>query len=175
MSGSFKAFYEATAEGTFRAAYRSAGSRAVAEDATHEAYAVMLAKWPERENHVLRANQKYVIGIALHKVLDWFRRADRFDALSDEADRPAADGAQECLVDYLLLYEEVRQVLMSSPMVSRTVGILYFLEGFTPKEVADALDMAPSTVRTHVHRLRGRLRSLVERLGWLDERRYRDA
>lgn len=175
MNGSFKAFYEATAKRTFATAYRVAGNRAVAEDATHEAYTVMLAKWPEREHCALSANQQYVIGIAVHKVLDWYRRADRFEPMSDEDDRPAADGAHEHLVDYLLLYKEVRQVLESRPVVSRTVGILYFLEGFTPKEVADALGLAPSTVRTHVYRLRERLRSLVDCLGWLDERRCRDA
>lgn len=175
MIDSFEQFYLASADRTYKAAWRRARNDDIAKEATDEAYAVMLDQWDKRQQVCRSKNQAYVIGIALHKVVDWFRWAERFVPLSDEDDRGAEDEGYDHLLDHLSLTEEVRRVLAGRSVVSEQVGILYFLEGCTPSEIAEVLGMAPSTVRTHVQRLREVLRSsLLERMGWLDGRRYRD-
>jgi RNA polymerase sigma factor (sigma-70 family) len=169
VTDSFDEFYVATAQKTFATALLAAsGDPEVAREATDEAYAVMAKRWSERCHRTLSDNQSYVIGIALNKVADWFRRNERFVPLPDDDDLPAVVD----VVDELTLYKEVRRILEDCSPVARSVGILYFLEEFQPVEIAEALDMDPSTVRTHLQRLRERLRPLIER--WLDEGRDGD-
>lgn len=167
-------FYLMTVERTLAIARRVAGDLHVARDATHDAYVVMLDRWAERRNCSLADNQRYVIGIAVKKVADWYRARRRFVPLPEDDDPPTADHVLDDVLDQLSLFKEVRRFLESRPLVSRTVGILYFLEGFTQAEIAPIIGIDASTVRTHVHRLRKRLRPMVERIRRLDEGGDRD-
>jgi len=132
----------------------------------------MLCQWPTRRTKPISENGSYVVGIALNKVADWFRAHRRFVPLPDEEDLPPTDDADDDVVGRPSVLKEVRRVLEGCAPVSRMVGILFFLDDFTPQQIAEVLDMNPSTVRTHVARLRQRLRPLVTR--WLDEGRDRN-
>ncbi|OLF15042.1 RNA polymerase sigma factor [Actinophytocola xanthii] len=171
MTDSVEDFYLSTAERTFAAARRVSGNLHVARDATHDAYVVMLDRWAERMNCSLADNQRYVIGIAVKKVADWYRAHGRFVALPEDDDPPAVDHSYDDVLDQLSLCKEVRRFLEDRPVVSRTVGILYFLEDFPQAEIAEIIGIDASTVRTHVYRLRKQLRPMVERISKLDERR----
>jgi RNA polymerase sigma factor (sigma-70 family) len=118
----------------------------------------MLCQWSMRRTESTYANRSYVVGIVMNKVADWYRAHRRFVPLPDEEDLPPSDDAYDDVIDRQSVFKEVRRVLESCAAVSRMVGILYFLHDFTPARIAELLDMNPSTVRTHVARLRKRLR-----------------
>ena len=157
-------FYLATVDRTLATAYRIAGDRDIALDATQDAYVVMVARWRERRGRSLRDNQRYVIGIAVNKIADWYRNNGRLVLIDDEDDRPINEDGYEQILDQLVLFKAVRHLLESQPVGKRAVGVLYFLDEFDYTEIATILDITPSTVRTQVQRLRAQLRPLVHRI-----------
>lgn len=73
----FTDFYKTTAQRTFGTAYRAAGGdKEVADDATQEAYVVMLKRWLDNKKPEGDVG-RYVVGIAVHKVADFYRSCDR--------------------------------------------------------------------------------------------------
>jgi RNA polymerase sigma factor (sigma-70 family) len=165
---SFEHFYVATVKRTLAAAHRVAGDHDVAQDATQDAYVVMVGCWCDRRRRTLQENQRYVVGIAIKKVADWYRRNGRLLALDDESDRPVEDDGYEHILDQLTVFKAVRHLVEGQPIGMRAVGLLYFFEEFEYGEIADLLGISSSTVRTQVQRLRARLRPLVNRIAELD-------
>jgi RNA polymerase sigma-70 factor (ECF subfamily) len=51
---------------------------------------------------------------------------------------------------------------MSLPDRQRAVATLYYVEDLSVAEIAEALDIAPGTVRFHLSEAREQLRSLLE-------------
>jgi RNA polymerase sigma-70 factor (ECF subfamily) len=87
--------------------------------------------------------------LRLHAALD--------DNVKDET--PAPDE----LIDYLELVARVDLELESLPDMQRACFRLCVLEGFSSRDVAEALGVSDRTVRTHVHRARKTIRKAVLR------------
>lgn len=169
-SDDFASFYRATAPQTFRAACRmAAGDQHVARDATQEAYVAMLRLWPKRRGMPLDDNRRYVIGIASKKVADWYRLSDNQNTgLADEFDLSTEDvGFAEVLDEHSVL-SATRRLIDGQPSRRRVVAVLFFLEGWRYREIAAALGISESTVRTHVERLRNLLKPLIDQIRELD-------
>jgi RNA polymerase sigma factor (sigma-70 family) len=152
----FITFYKATFHQTFGTVYRAAGGDTeVAHDATQEAYVAMLKLW--------RNNQKpegdvcrYVVGIAVHKVADFYRSTRRNVTWEEEHDFGSYDPGYAEVLGTMTILSVVRDFLDHQPLRRRAVGVLYFLEGFGYSEIAEALGMECTTARTHVQRCRDR-------------------
>lgn len=161
----FTDFYKSTVYRTFRTAYQAAGGdKDVAHDATQEAYIVMLKRW--RDNKKPEGDAcRYVVGIAVRKVADFYRsRLRDCCAPFDEEDDPGChETGYASLLDTITVLPVVLAVLKRAPRQQREVGVLYFLEEFDYPEIAETLGIAGTTVRTHVHRLRKKLRPLIDR------------
>jgi RNA polymerase sigma factor (sigma-70 family) len=141
----------------------------MASDATQEAYLAMLGQWQRRCARSMVDNQRYVIGIAMHKLADAYRIRGREKELDVENETAAVDDGQiGRLVDRFTLEQAVRNVIAAQPRRRRLVAVLFFLEDHSYDQVAAILDMAPSTVRTHVDRLRRQLRPYLERMAEID-------
>ena len=86
-------FYGTTFQKTFGTAYRAAGGDTqLAYDATQEAYVAMLQFWRDNrrpEGDVCR----YIVGIAVHKVIDFYRARDR-DVPLEEPRNPLCRSAR---------------------------------------------------------------------------------
>jgi RNA polymerase sigma-70 factor (ECF subfamily) len=162
-------FYKKTVRQTFGTAYRAAGGDAyVAQEATQEAYLVMLKLWRDNKKPE-KGLCRYVVGIAVHKVTDYYRARDRNVELNDQHDcgRPETGYAEA--LGTLTVLQAVRDFLDRQPPQRRAVGVLYFLQEFDYSEIAETLAMSRSTARTHVQRLRKALQPLIDR-STLDDR-----
>jgi len=165
---SFDDFYMATAQRTFDLVRRAAaGDRHLAEDATQDAYLIMLAAWGARESRSLDDNARYVIGIAMNRLMSAYRKRNRITDLDDHAEHAITDPRIEQLIDEISTLQAVREVLRAQPTRRRMVGVLYFLDDRGPGEIADLLGISPSTVRTQVERLRRLLQPFVDRIAEL--------
>jgi RNA polymerase sigma factor (sigma-70 family) len=159
-------FYKTTVHWTFGTAYRAAGGdKDVAHDATQEAYVVMLKRWLDNkkpEGDVCR----YVVWIAVRKVADFYRsrKRDRCVTLEEEHDWGCDETSYAAVLDTMTVLPVVRDFLDRQPPRRRALGVLYFLEEFDYAEIAEALDMSPTVLRTHVQRLREKLRPLIDRI-----------
>lgn len=161
--GNFKAFYKATAHNTFNIAWRvTAGDEHVAKDATQDAYFVMFLRWKERRCRSFDDNSRYVVGIAVRKVADWYRCQRRLTGLDDEHDWGTEDPRFDDVLDELSVLQAARDLIARQPVQRRAVGLLFFLQHCHYAEIAEALGITQSTVRTHVQRLRVQLRPLVD-------------
>jgi RNA polymerase sigma factor (sigma-70 family) len=161
----FAEFYSATVTWVLGLARRTAaGDHDLAWDATQEAYARMLERWPDRRRRCLADNRRYTSAIAVNLVVDAYRRHGRSDELDDAHDRGLEDSGFAAVLDELALLGAVRDFLHRQPARRRAVGVLYLIEGLQTAEVAGALGMTESTVRTHVERLRVLLKPYVDRI-----------
>lgn len=158
----FVDFYKTTVRQTFGTAYRAAGRDThVAHDATQEAYLVMLKLWLDNrkpEGDVGR----YVVGIAVRKVADYYRSRDRCVAWEEEHDCGRHETGYAEVLDAMTLLQAVRDFLDSQPSRRRAVGVLCFLAESDYSEIAETLGMSCSTARTHVQRLREALQPLID-------------
>jgi RNA polymerase sigma factor (sigma-70 family) len=161
----FDEFYKATAQRTFHAACRVArGDIEVAKDATQEAYLTMLRIWAANGESI-QDSARYVVGVAVNKVVDHYRRQARYEALTDEDPPQEDDTAFEQVVSRIAVIDMIRKFLDSQAPRQRAVGVLYFLEGFSYAEICAALEgISQSTARTHVQRLRLKLIPIVRRI-----------
>lgn len=165
----FEAFYRDTCSRTFRAAYRmSAGNQHLACDVVQDAYLAMLRRWPDRRERLFEANRRYVLGIVSKKIVDWYRARDNNCSGLDDVDCQADEPTPADMLGEWAVLNGVRNLLEGQPVQRRAVGMLFFLEDWEPREIATALDMDASTVRTHIHRLRGLLKPLIHRMNDLD-------
>lgn len=163
--GDFEAFYCETVQRTSHLVRRAvAGDYHASGDLVQESYVEMWRRWPERRTYNHTDNRRYVAGIAMHKVADWYRERGRFTELLPQHERGAEDPAIDSVLDRASLMRCVRDLIDRQPPRRRLVAVLFFIEGFPADEIAPILDLKPSTVRTHVQRLRELLKPYVTRL-----------
>lgn len=155
-------FYRATAARTFGAARRMAGGdEHLARDAMQEAYLAMWRCWEEWTARSLRDAGRYVVKIAVRKVADAYRRKTDLAWPDDYEPTDHESGYEEVLGQPL--FDAVLELIDRQPVRRRAVAVLFFLEDFTCAEIAEALDIAASTVRTHIERTRELMKPLVDR------------
>lgn len=159
----FAAFYRSTSARTFASALRAAaGDPEAAHESTQEAYVVMWERWHERCSRSVKDNGRYVVGIAVRKVADWHRQRIRLVALTEDEDASGEDIGFTDVLDQMSVLRAVRELIASQPNRRREVGVLFFLEDFSYKEIAETLAITESTVRTHIERLRLLLKPLLD-------------
>lgn len=162
-SSSFSDFYARTWPHTVAAAWRAtSGDIHVAHDATQDAYVVMFRLWPDRQCRSFEESGRYVTAIAVKKVADWYRKHAKVVGLDEDFDGIVEEPGFGAILEEMSILDAVRKVIREQPAQRRAVAVLCFLEDFTYAETAAALDISPSTVRTHVRRIRTRLRPLAE-------------
>jgi RNA polymerase sigma factor (sigma-70 family) len=142
-------------------AVRSLGDPAEAEDVTQK---VFIAAWRGREG--FRPDRArlpaWIVGICRHILADTHEARARTRRVEDAV---AADSAllartnpaddSDAVVDRMLLGEELRKLPAEPQQVMR----LAFYDDLTHLEIADALGLPLGTVKSHIRRSLGRLRS----------------
>jgi len=134
----------------------------------------MLGIWATRKWHDRVANRQYTVVIARNLVFDWFRSNRRIMALDDLEEQVADEPVLDDVLDRMALGRAVRAFLDRQPIGRRVVGILYFLEEWSYREIATKLAIEESTVRNQVHRLRVLLKPYEDRFNemlWGGERK----
>jgi RNA polymerase sigma-70 factor (ECF subfamily) len=146
---SFQDFYAREQPAVFRAAFLLAGDRALAEDATQEAFARALERWRRMRNENWAGG--WVMTTALNVVRRSLRRR-RVDPMS--ASRQTYEQAQAD-VD---LWRAVRAL----PKRQQEAVALYYVGDMTVADCAAAMGCDVGTVKTHLSRAR---HELNQRLG----------
>jgi RNA polymerase sigma factor (sigma-70 family) len=159
----FGVFYIETRLRTFRSVRRLAGDTDLAHDAVQEAYARILSIWSARRCRSVEANYLYTLAIARNFVFDWFRHNRRLVGLDDLDEPTLDDHAFGDVLDRMVLGRAIRAFLDHQPIGRRVVGVLFFCDGWTYREIATELGIKESTVRNHVHRLRVLLKPYRDR------------
>jgi RNA polymerase sigma-70 factor (ECF subfamily) len=62
--------------------------------------------------------------------------------------------------------EALWQAVETLPVAQRTAVVLYYREGLKIQQVAEAMDVSPGTVKTHLFRARSQIRDVLTQKGW---------
>lgn len=137
-----------------------------AQDVTQQ---VFIAAWQSRDRFRPDAGvlPAWLVGITRHKVTDALRgRPRRSEVLTDPADVHGADHAQHAghedeVARRLVIDDELARV--GEPQ--RTIVELAFYADLTHQQIAERLDLPLGTVKSHIRRTLGRLRTRLEVTG----------
>lgn len=101
--------------------------------------------------------------IIINTAIDYYRRNNKHTHVNIE---DVAPHEQEISVDALskLSAEDILKLLQRLPENQRIVFNLFEIEGYGHEEIAEKLNIAPSTSRVHLLRAKQQLRQLVEKL-----------
>lgn len=87
------------------------------------------------------------------------------DALRGSEQLQAAESTESGGSDALrnLRYQELLRLISELPAMYRTAFNMFAIEGYSHKEIAEALGITPATSRSHVQRARAMLQKKIER------------
>ena len=155
--------YQAHALGLIRFAYLMLGERQAAEDVVQEAFAGLYRRW-EKLSDPAKA-LPYVRSSVLNGCRSQLRRQGRAPAVTTAAG--LADAALPVVsAEAAVLSAEQRRTVLRAlrqlPPRQREVLVLRFYLDLSEPEIAAAMGIGPSTVRSTAHRALGALGRLLE-------------
>ncbi|MFE0460305.1 SigE family RNA polymerase sigma factor [Kitasatospora sp. NPDC058965] len=148
----FGEFVQQRSAALFRTAYLLTGSRETAEDLVQEALEKACRQW--KRICTADSPEAYLRRMVVNLANDGWRRQRRAGEPAELVDR-AADGDAYALVD---LREELVQALHALPIGMRTAVVLRYLHDMDDQQIADLLNVSPSTVRSQLARALVKLR-----------------
>ena len=131
-----------------RVAYLLVGSQAEAEDVVQEAFARVEERWSRIDNPA-----GYLHRCVVNRAYDTLRRR----RLEQRIGRLHRDEASELQAD------ELGDALAALPPKRRAAVVLRFYAGLSEREIAQALNVRPGTVKSMLHRALAQLREEIER------------
>jgi RNA polymerase sigma-70 factor, ECF subfamily len=141
------ALFDHESERLYRSLYAySGGRRAVAEDATVEAFARGIAQ-----------------GDRVREPVAWlYRTAFRVAAADLKRDAKRTEQPEETVEPETGSDPQVLDALRSLPSQQRTAAVLHYIVDLPVDEVASRMGIASATVKVHLFRARKHLRALLE-------------
>jgi RNA polymerase sigma-70 factor, ECF subfamily len=136
---------------------RTGGSPALAEDLTQDTFLAAVREL--QAGRLPETPIAWIHGIARHKLLDHYRRVERSERVV-AADEFAVPGTRISLEDDHR--ERIAAALARVPGAQRAVLVLCYLEGFSMREVADALGKSEKAVESLLGRGRDAFRRAYE-------------
>lgn len=133
-----------------------------AADAVHDAFAAVLAH-PEKYDVSKGPLKPWFMRVVRNRCLDMLRRRRDTVTRVDEIQHPG--GGPEQAVAQAQLGDAVRAALQSLPKDKGEIVILRDYLDLSYAEIADALNIAPGTVMSRLHRARLALKEALERNG----------
>ncbi|MBN1935359.1 MAG: sigma-70 family RNA polymerase sigma factor [Anaerolineae bacterium] len=156
----FAALVEAYQKPVYNLAYRMLGSNAEADDAAQETFIRMYTRLhtydPERKF------SSWLLAIASHYCIDMLRRRRiNWASIDDlppmiELAMPHAEQPEQVML-YAQSSGKVQALLDTLEPAYRVPVILRYWYDMSYKEIADAMDVTESTIKTRLHRARSKL------------------
>ena len=149
----FEALLVTYQDKVFRLSYSMLGDRAQAEDAAQESF---LRIWKSMDRYRGESNVgTWIFSIARNVCLTAIsKRAARRSAPIEDAERGGPDPPDR--------QHDILRLVAELPENYRQVVMLFYMEDQSYDEVARLLDLPVGTVKTHLHRARQQLASMVK-------------
>jgi len=131
----------------------------LAEDAAQEAFLQLHLHW---RDPAVKDPVAWLYGVAVNRSKDYRRALRRATGLMQRlADRP-----DEQAVDSWSPDPDLVVILRSLPERQRTAAALFYLAGFSLREIAAAMGISEGAVGSHLHKAREALRKILEEEQW---------
>jgi RNA polymerase sigma-70 factor (ECF subfamily) len=149
----FQMLYRRTASELRAYITRVLGNPAHADDIVQESYLRLVRTPPATTD--LQQLRAWLFRIASHLIIDHWRRHRKETQPDDNTPAAAAHGPDPALrLDMARMFEQL------SPQQRQMLWLAY-VEGADHREIAEALDVRPSSVRVLLHRARRKLATLL--------------
>ncbi|MDO8584931.1 MAG: RNA polymerase sigma factor [bacterium] len=159
--GAYSALYDHYIAQIYRFVYLKTGSKAEAEDLTHD---VFLSAWQNIGTYRHRGHpfSSWLYQIARNKVIDHYRTR-KFTSPIDETTEGIADLAMqtEHAADQTMELDRVQLAMRELSDDHQNILILRFVDDLTPGEIAEALGKTEGAVRLIQHRAIKNLRAIL--------------
>lgn len=158
---SYEDFVRARSTALYRAAYLLTGNTADAEDLVQVALVKLYVGW--RKARKAQSIEGYAHRVLVNAFISG-RRPARFTRerlVAAPPERPAASGDAGETVEGLVLWPLVREL----PPRQRAVVVLRYLDDLSEAEIAEALGMAPGTVKSTASAALKNLRARMDATG----------
>lgn len=159
----YRTLYDNNVDRVFRLSFRMAGEEDVAKDLTQEAFLRAFQRLDQFRGDA--AFSTWLHSIAVSVGLNWLRTVDRHRkrkrALEDAAagnPGPGPAGSRAAEPD---LKDHLDRAVEGLPEAYRTVFLMYDLEGYTHREIADAMGVAEGTSKARLSYARAELREAL--------------
>ena len=139
----------------FRTAYLMTGDYQRAEDILQTTLVRLYQRWPRVER--MDRPVGYARKVLVSQTVSWWRRRSSHETPLLLRDEPAWGGRMEEVAEH----QRVWQAVLSLPARQRAVTVLKYYEDLSEAQIAEALDMAPGTVKSHGHAAARRLADLL--------------
>ena len=154
----YRTLYDRNVDRVFRLGYRMAGEEDVAKDLTQETFVRAFQRLDQFRGDA--AFSTWLHSIAVSVGLNWLRTVDRHrkrqQALEDALPRnPGTRTPDPGLKDRL------EEAVAGLSETQRTVFLMYDLEGFSHREIAEALGVAEGTSKARLSHARAQLREAL--------------
>ena len=147
--------YEAHVDRVYRLAFRMVGEDALARDLTQDTFVRAFEKLDGFRGDA--AFSTWLHSVATSVILNGLRRRKRIETRERQVERLPETGMtpEEPEPD---LKERLTRAVRALPEAYRAVFVMHDLEGFTHREIAEALDVKTGTSKARLSRARARLR-----------------
>jgi RNA polymerase sigma-70 factor (sigma-E family) len=142
----FEADFDQMLGRAYRHALRLVGNRALAEDLAAEALARTYARW--RRVRSLDYRDAWILRVVTNLAIDSYAKRQV----------PLDDATPLELEDAAVLRVTLAQALRALPARQRDAVVLRYLVDMSEADTAEALGVAPGTVKSHLNRAVGHLR-----------------
>ncbi|TSC60928.1 MAG: RNA polymerase sigma-70 factor, ECF subfamily [Parcubacteria group bacterium Gr01-1014_107] len=151
--------YDELADSLFRHCFFKVSDREKAKDLVQETF---LRTWEYLMKRGEIANLKaFLYKVANNLVIDYYRKAKDFslDSLQEEGFDPVSSGGEEIMVQ--AEYAQVTKALKSLDPKDREIIVMRFLNGLSPKEIGEILEVSENVVSVRLNRALKRLRQIL--------------
>lgn len=130
------------------------GDSQLADDVAQEAY--LKAYIACGNFRKIESFKSWIFRIAFNVFIDLRRSARAFVNYDELREAPASEAA-----DSHFRYQELYAALTQLPAKERTSVLLYYMEGYSVKEIAEIVESSQEAVRQHLARGRNHLRGML--------------
>ena len=145
----YQALYNQYEQPMLRLGYRMLGQQQDAEDAVQETFI-----------RLYRSIHKFEFRAAINTYLFRIMTNVCFDMLEKRKKMPAND-AEPVYTSQAPLRLKLEQHIATLPDRMRACFVMFAVEGFKQREIADILDLSIGTVKAHIHEAKMRLRKVL--------------
>lgn len=132
-----------------------AGDLSLADDIAQET--LLKAYMASEDFHNPENFNSWITKIAYNTFINYTRNNSRFTTISDVKDHES-----EFYADSSFKYEKLYEALSQLSLRERSVISLFYLEGYSSKEISEILEISEDAVRQSLSRARKHLKSLIE-------------
>ena len=155
----FLSAYDAYNDAIFRFCLLKVSSREIAQDITQE---VFMRYWQNlRKGEDFKNERAYLYTVARNLVIDWYRKKKEssLDAIMETGVDFRGDGPTS-ITDHVEA-AEVLEVIQQLDETDREVLLLRYVEGFSPKDIAQQIGESANVVSVRIHRALGKVQDLM--------------